>query len=160
MKELYEKVEPGFLHYNYTMPEYNAKSKDAYFFNRGNDSIKNAYEYDGLAKPVYNMRPLKKAYRELFGKKLNLTESKIRQEKTEATEKTIKQKIKEFVIPFGVAMAVTSPVALLMYEIYDMNIKLQQVEERAKRVEEMEKKVQELESKTINMMDTIKQNSR
>ena len=160
LKELYEKVEPGFLHYNYTMPEYNAKSKDAYFFNRGNDSIKNAYEYDGLAKPVYNMRPLKKAYRELFGKKLNLTESKIRQEKTEATEKTIKQKIKEFVIPFGVAMAVTSPIALLMYEVYDMNIKLQQVEERAKRVEEMEKKVQELESKTINMMDTIKQNSR
>ena len=160
LKELYEKVEPGFLHYNYTMPEYNAKSKDAYFFNRGNDSIKNAYEYDGLAKPVYNMRPLKKAYRELFGKKLNLTESKIRQEKTEATEKTIKQKIKEFVIPFGVAMAVTSPFALLMYEVYDMNIKLQQVEERAKRVEEMEKKVQELESKTINMMDTLKQNSR
>ena len=144
LKELYEKVEPGFLHYNYTMPEYNAKSKDAYFFNRGNDSIKNAYEYDGLAEPVYNLRPLKKAYRELFGKKLNLTESKIRQ------KRTTKQKVKEFVIGYGIAVAVASPVALLMYEIHDMNIKLQQVEERAKRVEEMEKKVQELESKTIN----------
>ena len=157
LKELYEKVEPGFLHYNYTMPLYNAKSKDAYFFNRENDAIKKAYEHDGLAKPVYNLRPLKRAYKELFGKKLNLTENK---SKEKPTEKSLKQKVKEVVVPVGVAMAVTSPVALLMYGVYDMNIKLQQVEESAKRVEEMEKKVQELESKTINMMDTLKQNNR
>ena len=157
LKELYEKVEPGFLHYNYTMPLYNAKSKDAYFFNRENDAIKKAYEHDGLAKPVYNLRPLKRAYKELFGKKLNLTEDK---SKKKSTEKTVKQKIKEIVVPFGVAMAVTSPIALLMYEVYDMNIKLQQAEESAARVEEMEKHIQELEAKTINMMDTIKQNNR
>ena len=157
LKELYEKVEPGFLHYNYTMPEYNAKSKDAYFFNRENDAIKKAYEHDGLAKPVYNLRPLKRAYKELFGKKLNLTEDK---SKKKSTGKTVKQKVKEIVVPVGVALAVTSPVALLMYQVYDMNIKLQQAEESAARVEEMEKKVQELESKTINMMDTLKQNNR
>ena len=157
LKELYEKVEPGFLHYNYTMPEYNAKSKDAYFFYRKNDAIKKAYEHYGLAKPVYNLRPLKRAYKELFGKKLNLTENK---SKEKPTEKSLKQKVKETIIPFGVAMAVTSPVALLMYEVYDMNIKLQQAEESAARVEEMEKHIQELETKTINMMDTIKQNNR
>ena len=157
LKELYEKVEPGFLHYNYTMPEYNAKSKDAYFFRMENDAIKKAYEHDGLAKPVYNLRPLKRAYKELFGKKLNLTEDK---SKKKSTGKTVKQKVKEIVVPVGVALAVTSPVALLMYQVYDMNIKLQQAEESATRVEEMEKKVQELESKTINMMDTLKQNNR
>lgn len=94
---------------------------------------------------------------EFLKKRLNLKEDK---SKEKPTEKSVKQKIKEIVIPFGVAMAVTSPIALLMYEVYDMNIKLQQTEERAKRVEEMEKKVQELESKAINMMDTIKQNNR
>lgn len=150
LKELYEKVEPGFLHYNYTMPEYNAKSKDAYFFNIKNDAIKNVSEYDGLAKPVYNVGPLKKAYKELFEKKLDIKE----------TENPVKHKVKEFIVPLGIAVAVTSPAALLMYEVHDMNIKLQQAEERAKHVEEMEKKVQELKSKTINMMDTIKQNNR
>ena len=160
LKELYEKVEPGFLHYNYTMQKYDATSKGAYFFNIENDAIKKAYEYDGLAKPVYNLRPLKRAYKELFGKKLNLTECKIKQEKTESTEKTMKQKVKEIVIPLGVAAAVTSPVALLMYQVNDAQKKLKQAEESAARVEEMEKHIQELESKTINMMDTIKQNNR
>lgn len=94
---------------------------------------------------------------EFLKKRLNLKEDK---SKEKPTEKSVKQKIKEIVIPFGVAMAVISPIALLMYEVYDMNIKLQQTEERAKRVEEMEKKIQELETKTINMMDTIKQNNR
>lgn len=163
LKELYENVPPIFLHYNYTMPEYNAKSKDAYFFNMKNDVIKNASEYDGLAKPVYNMEPLKKAYKELFEKKLNLTESKIRQEKTEATEKTTKQKIKEFVIPFGIAVAVCSPVAFLMYQVNDAHNKLKQAEESVERAKEMEKKIQKLEAETIKlnmMMDTIKQNNR
>ena len=41
-----------------------------------------------------------------------------------------------------------------------MDIKLKQAEESAARVEEMEKKIQELETKTINMMDTIKQNAK
>lgn len=94
---------------------------------------------------------------EFLKKRLNLKEDK---SKEKPTEKSVKQKVKEVVVPVGVALAVTSPIALLMYEVYDMNIKLQQVEERAKRVEEMEKKVQELESKAINMMDTIKQNNR
>ena len=120
------------------------------FFNIKNDAIKNVSEYDGLAKPVYNVGPLKKAYKELFGKKLDIKE----------TENPVKQKVKEFIVPLGIAVAVTSPAALLMYEVHDMNIKLQQAEERTKHVEEMEKKVQELESKTINMMDTIKQNNR
>ncbi len=160
LKELYEKVEPGFLHYNYTMQKYDETSKGAYFFNIENDAIKKAYEYDGLAKPVYNLRPLKRAYKELFGKKLNLTEGKIKQEKTESTEKTMKQKVKEIVIPLGVAAAVTSPVALLMYQVNDAQKKLKQAEESAARVEEMEKHIQELEAKTINMMDTIKQNNR
>ena len=160
LKELYEKVEPGFLHYNYTMQKYDAASKGAYFFNIENDAIKKAYEYDGLAKPVYNLRPLKRAYKELFGKKLNLTEGKIKQEKTKSTEKTMKQKVKEIVIPLGVAAAVTSPVALLMYQVNDAQKKLKQAEESSARVEEMEKHIQELEAKTINMMDTIKQNNR
>ena len=103
------------------------------------------------------MRPLKRAYKELFKKRLNLKEDK---SKEKPTEKSVKQKIKEIVIPFGVAMSVTSPIALLMYEVHDMDIKLKQAEESAARVEEMEKKIQELETKTINMMDTIKQNNR
>lgn len=153
LKELYEKVEPGFLHYNYTMPEYNAKSKDAYFFNIKNDAIKNVSEYDGLAKPVYNVGPLKKAYKELFEKKLDIKE----------TENPVKQKVKEFIVPLGIAVAVCSPFALLMYQVNDAHNKLKQAEESVERAKEMEKKIQRLEAETIKlnmMMDTIKQNNR
>lgn len=162
LKELYEKVEPGFLHYNYTMQKYDATSKGAYFFNIENDAIKKAYEYDGLAKPVYNLRPLKRAYKELFGKKLNLTGNKNKEDSTEKnlTGISTKQEVKNIVISLGVAAAITSPFALLMYQVNDAQKKLKQAEESAARVEEMEKHIQELESKTINMMDTIKQNNR
>ena len=76
LKELYAKVEPGFLHYNYTMPKYNAESKDAYFFVLHNDQIKQAYEHDFLARPVNNMRTLKRSYKELYGKRLKLNGNK------------------------------------------------------------------------------------
>lgn len=153
LKELYEKVEPGFLHYNYTMPQYNAKSKDAYFFNTENDAIKKAYEYDGLAKPVYNMRPLKKSYKELFGRRLKLTgEHKNRQ-------------IKKYCWVVGAAVVLVTPFALLSYEFSKQQKMLKDADEKLKNMQDTEKrlenKVQELEaSKTINMMDTVKQNNR
>ena len=149
LKELYEKVEPGFLHYNYTMPKYDSKSKDAYFFNRGNDSIKNAYEYDGLAKPVYNMRPLKKAYKELVGKSLKSPKMKNNEQ------------LKEFFTCAGIISAVLVPAfAFVSYEYVKTQKMLKYIDAKEKNIKEMEKKVQELESKTINMMDTLKQNSR
>ncbi len=153
LKELYEKVEPGFLHYNYTMPEYNAKSKDAYFFNRGNDSIKNAYEYDGLAKPVYNLRPLKKAYRELFGSRLKLP------------SEHNNQQVKNNALLIGVMFILVSSLGILSYEFYKQQKMLKDADAKLKQMQEYEKylenKIRELEaSKTINMMDTIKQNKR
>jgi len=149
LKELYEKVEPGFLHYNYTMPQYNAKSKDAYFFNTGNDAIKKAYEYDGLAKPVYNMRPLKKSYKELFGKGLKLSKAKNNEQ------------LKEFFACAGIISAVLVPAfAFVSYEYIKLQKMEKYIDEKEKNIKEMENKVQELESKTINMMDTVKQNNR
>ena len=150
LKELYEKVEPGFLHYNYTMQKYDAKSKDAYFFNKENDAIKKAYEYDGLAKPVYNLRPLKKAYKELVGKSLKSPKMKNNEQ------------LKEFFTCAGIISAVLVPAfAVVSYEYVKTQKMLKYIDAKEKNIKEMEKKIQELESKTINMMDTvIKQNSR
>ncbi len=149
LKELYENVNPGFLHYNYTMQEYDAKSKDTYFFNIKNDAIKKAYEYDGLAKPVYNLRPLKRTCKKLFGKGLKST--KVKND----------GQLKEFFTCAGIISAVLIPsFAFVSYEYVKSQKILKDIDEKEKHIKEMENKIQDLEYKTINMMDTIKQNNR
>lgn len=149
LKGLYENVEPGFLHYNYTMSEYNAKSKEAYFFSKKNDAIKKACEYDGFAKPVYNLSPLKKAYKELFQKSLNLPKAQHNEQ------------LREFFACAGIISAFVIPsFAFVSYEYIETQKMLKYIDEKEKHIKEMENKIQELESKTINVVDTIKQNKR
>ena len=131
------------------MQKYDAKSKDAYFFNKENDAIKNAYEYDGFAKPVYNFRPLKKAYKKLFQKSLNLPKAQHNEQ------------LREFFACAGIISAFVIPsFAFVSYEYIKTQKMLKDIDAQEKYIKEMENKIQELEAKTINMMDTIKQNNR
>ena len=149
LKELYEKVEPGFLHYNYTMPKYDAKSKDAYFFSKKNDAIKNAYEYDGLAKPVVDMRPLNRACKKMFGKGLKQNRERIRNVCLD-------------IATLGMSAFIISLPVFFFVRAHKMLKHVEDMEKNTKESElRIEQKLQELEeNKTINMMDTIKQNNR